>query len=416
MKRKYLTLTLLTASLYGIGQKPADSVYKKQRIAKTQIQVLFSYYSQKGNHSAITGGTGTERLHVYAPEFTITQLPDSLNTFQFNAGVDVITSASMDNIDFVVSSPSRVSERLHLSQGYTRLFKKSNIQAGILAGYSLEAAYMSILAGASLSHTNSSGSREWNGSLKCFFDDLRWGRLNSEYGKPVTLIYPFELRYKEWFSIYRRNSYNLDFAFYQVINPRMQFALFPGVVYQRGLLCTPYHRVYFNDGTTEKVENLPTDRWKVPLAAQLNIFVGARFVIRTYYRYYRDNFGIVANTLQLETPVKVSPFITLSPQIRIYEQSAAYYFRPYNEHNVSETYYTSDYDLSKFSSYKLGLTLRYGPEAKIFRRTLLDGVEVRYAFYKRSDGLTGNILSLLLDMEQSRVRHRHDPVTDPGNE
>ena len=124
----------------------------------------------------------------------------------------------------------------------------------------------------------------------------------------------------------------------------------------------------------------------------------------------------MANTLQLETPVKVSPFITLSPQIRIYEQSAAYYFRPYNEHNVSETYYTSDYDLSKFSSYKLGLTLRYGPEAKIFRRTLLDGVEVRYAFYKRSDGLTGNILSLLLDMEQSRVRHRHDPVTDPGNE
>jgi Protein of unknown function (DUF3570) len=402
MKKKYLTLALLTASLYGIGQKPADSVYKKQRISKTQIQVLFSYYEQDGNHSAITGGIGTEYLHVYAPEFTITQLPDSLNTFQFNGGVDVITSASMDNIDFVVSSPSRVSARLHLSQGYSHLFRKSNLRAGINAGYSLEAAYMSIPLGLNLSKSNTSGSREFSGSLQCFFDDLRWGRLNSEYGKPVGLIYPVELRYKNWFNIYRRNSYNLDFAYYQVINQRMQFAVFPELVYQKGLLCTPYHRVYFNDGSTEKVENLPTERWKFPIAAQLNIFVGNRFIFRTYYRYYQDNFGIVANTVQLEMPIKISPFLTAGPLFRYSHQTAAYYFKPYKQHDTSEIYYTSDYDLSRFSSYKLGVNLRYSPEKAISKHFAFDALELRYAWYRRTDGLTGNILSILLDMEQIR--------------
>src|SRR5579863_686792 len=133
MKNKYLTLAMLTAVLYAHGQQPnaqhpprgqqppesrsgpkPDSGYKMRKVSKTEVQVLFSYYSQDGDHSAITGGIGTEWLHVYSPEFTITHHPDSTHALQLNGGIDIITSASMDKIDIDIhTGASRVSARFY---------------------------------------------------------------------------------------------------------------------------------------------------------------------------------------------------------------------------------------------------------------------------------------------------------------
>ncbi|PSL44287.1 uncharacterized protein DUF3570 [Chitinophaga niastensis] len=404
MKRRFIATSLIAAYLSACGQKTDDStVYKKQRLSKTDIQVLFSYYTQDGNHSAVTGGIGTEALQVYAPGFTITHQRDSLDAIQFNAGVDVITSASKDRIDFVLSSASRVDSRIYMNLGYSRLLKRSRIRAGINTGFSIESAYLSLPLGISISHVNITRTREISASLQCFFDDLRWGRLGGRSGETLMLIYPDELRYKQWFDIYLRRSFNLSFAFYQVINKRMQLAIFPELVYQRGLLSTPYHRVYFNDNDhTLKVENLPRERWKIPLGIQLNVFTGNNVIIRSYYRFYRDNFGITAHTLQVETPVKISPAFTLSPLARFYTQTAVRYFRPYKQHDIQESFYTSDYDLSHFNSYKLALTARYSLFKPLFGKYSFQDMELRYAFYKRSDQLTAHIISLLLDFNHTR--------------
>jgi hypothetical protein len=405
MKNRYLTLALLTAVLSAHGQHPQedhslhypDSLYKKRKVSRTEIQVLFSYYTQDGDHSAITGGIGTEWLHVYSPEFTLTHKPDSLHTLKLNGGIDIITSASMDNIDFVRSSASRVSDRAYLNPSYSYLFRKIRTRVGINSGVSIESAYLSFPAGLSVSHVNAAGTREISASLQCYFDDLRCGRLSDTY--PLKLVYPVELRDSSWFSIYRRNSYNLDLALYQTINAKMQFALFPGLVYQKGLLSTPYHRVYFKDSTIERVENLPRERWKFPIGAQLNIFAGRNVIIRSYYRYYHDNFGINSHTFQFEVPVRINPALTLSPLVRFYTQTAARYFRPYRQHDTTEKYYTSDYDLSGLNSFKTGLTIRYAPQTPIGHHYFFDALSLRYTFYHRSDGLQAHILSLLLELE-----------------
>ncbi len=122
MKKKYLTLGLLTASICAAAQKtPKDtSLYKKQKLSETDIQVAFSYYIQDGSHSAVTGGRGTEELTVYAPEATITHRRDSIHTFTLNAGADIITSASTDNIDYILSTASRVDIRSHVNLAYSR--------------------------------------------------------------------------------------------------------------------------------------------------------------------------------------------------------------------------------------------------------------------------------------------------------
>ncbi len=411
MKNRYLTLALLTSILHAHGQQ--DSIYHHKRISRTDIEVLFGFYTQSGDHSAITGGTGTEQLQVYSPEFTITHYRDSAHILTLNGGVDIITSASMDNIDFVVSSASRLSARTHGSAAYSWKLRRSNTRLAVQSGLSVESAYLSLPLGASIEHSNPSGSQEWKASLQCFFDDLRYGWISKEHFGPVGLIYPAELRDTNWFPNYKRNSYNFSFSFYQVINPRMQIAFFPEFVYQKGLLSTPYHRVYFN-GSSERVEKLPVERWKLPLAIQLNVFAGSRTVIRSYYRFYHDELGITAHTLQLEVPVKIHPELSLSPLLRFYTQTAARWFAPYHQHDVKEAFYTSDYDLSRFDSYKAGLTLRYAPQRPMSPRYTFNALSLRYAWYKRSDGLAAHILTLLLELEHTRTHPLHEGFARRG--
>jgi hypothetical protein len=177
----------------------------------------------------------------------------------------------------------------------------------------------------------------------------------------------------------------------------MQFAVFPEFVYQEGLLSTPFHRIYFNNDTL-RVENLPRERWKIPLGVQLNVFTGNNVIIRSYYRYYRDNFGISSHTIQLETPVKLSPAFTLSPLVRVYTQTKAKYFRPYKAHTLDETYY----DLSRFSSYKVGIGARFTPFRQLSHHNTFREIGLRYAFYKRSDQLSAHMISLLVDLYHSK--------------
>ena len=179
--------------------------------------------------------------------------------------------------------------------------------------------------------------RSYSFGFSSAFDDLRWGRGNKEYRRPVTLIYPSELRYKQWYDTYKRDSYDLKFGFTQVLSKKVLFGIFPEVIIQKGLLATPFHRVYFNDNSL-RVENLPKKRIKFPLALKLNAFLGTRFILKNQYSFYIDNFGIIANAIETEGSLKINPQVTISSFFRFYHQSASKYFKPYKEHSPNETY------------------------------------------------------------------------------
>jgi len=397
LKKRYLIIPLLAASLSTFAQKK-ESGYIRKKLAVTDVQALFSFYTQDNDHSAVTGGIGTEDLQVYSSQAFVNLEKDSLNTYHLNAGVDIITSASTDNIDFEISSASQHDFRAYFKAGYDHKIKNSGYTIGFNAGFSLESDYLSIGVGGFVSHLSDDQSREWSVLLQTYFDDLRW----FDHGNHDILIYPEELRYKEWFDIYRRSSYNLSIAFSQVLNKKMTLGFYPGISYQSGLLSTPFHRVYFIDDS-ERVENLPQSRLRIPLGVQLNSFIGSRWILRTYYRFYWDDYGINAHTINIESPIKITPVITLIPFIRFYHQTATDYFKPYAQHSATQAFYTSDYDLSQFESYKPGLGFRYAPFNKKGRTTFKE-VELRYAFYKRSDGLTANMISLFIDMGIDRKK------------
>jgi hypothetical protein len=393
VKRKYIVFGLLAASsLYGFGQQRPDTAYARKKLRKTDIQLVYSQYIQNGNHSAITGGIGTEKLLVYSTDLSLKHQLDSLHSYSIRGGLDVITSASLDNIDFVVSSASRVSNHAYLQLAYNQAGRRSGLSFEPSGYFSIESAYLSLGLGLSVDHTNPGKTRELSADLQTYFDDLRWGRLNGE--RPLQLVYPAELRDQKWFSAYLRQSYNLSLGLQQTLNRRMQLGLFPGFSYQHGLLSTPYHRVYFKDGS-EKVEKLPSDRFKIPWGIQLNSFLGDRYILRSYYRFYWDNFGVIAHTLDLALAIKLSPAFSISPSLRLYTQTGANAFRPYKELAPSSAYYTSNYDLSSFQSIEPGLEARYSGAGRTGGGLHLGELALRYAYYHRTDGLYAHIITLL---------------------
>ena len=217
-----------------------------------------------------------------------------------------------------------------------------------------------------------------------------------------------------------RNSYSASISFSQILTRKIQMSVFMDILMQDGLLGTPYQRVYFADkanffigqaqyipvyNSKENIgvyqladdnENLPSSRFKIPIGARVNFYINEYVVAKTYYRYYQDNWGIQAHTASIEVPIKLSTKFTVSPLYRYYTQTASDYFAPFDTHLSTEKYYTSDYDLSRFTSNQYGFGLTYTDifaKAKIFILGL-KSVDLRLNHYERSDGLSANIGTL----------------------
>ena len=217
-----------------------------------------------------------------------------------------------------------------------------------------------------------------------------------------------------------RSSATLSASFSQILSSRVQFSIDTDLVIQQGLLSTPYHRIYFKDTPNyyignasfipnytspsnygvfrlaDDIERMPDSRLKIPIGTRLNMYLNDRLTLRTFYRYYYDNWGIQAHTASVELPIKLSMKWTIYPNYRYYQQTQATYFKPFGEHLSTEQFYTSDYDLSAFDSQQLGFGVSY---KDIFTnvRALgfgLKNIDFRFQHYYRSDGLESIIYGL----------------------
>lgn len=407
MQLRYsFTFVVAVISFSSNGQD--RSWFKKSAFTETEINILSSYYDQDGNHSAVTGGTGTELLTDFTPTVIVNVPLDSGKQISINAGIDFYTSASTDNIDDK-SSASGKDSREHVDFSYTQRLPYRRETFSVSGGLSTEYDVNSVSFGGSWTKESKDGNRELSFNGKAFLD--KW-----------KIYSPDEFRSRgigDGQQSDNRNSYTFGIGFGQVLSKRLQASLTSEVVYQKGMLSTPFHRVFFNDGIdveglTERqlinssklrrVENLPTSRLKIPIGLRLNYYASDFLVLRSYYRYYWDDFGIIGHTMNLETALKISPFLSVIPFYRYNTQTAADYYKPFGEHQDGESlYYTSDNDLAGLSSNKFGLGVRYSPVFGIGRIKLpgikdgslltFKGIDLRFAKYYRSDGLNAWIAS-----------------------
>ena len=215
------------------------------------------------------------------------------------------------------------------------------------------------------------------------------------------MIYPIELRVNPNprndknidYETTPRNSYSASVEYSQIINQKLQIELLADLIYQKGYLGLPFHRIFFND-YTKRIEKLPNSRFKIPLGFRLNYFAGDKVIIRTFYRYYQDDWGLKAHTANIEIPVKLSSFFSISPFYRYYTQVGVDYFAPYQQHKTTDQYYTSNYDLSTFKSNFYGAGIRVFPPKGVLGIQHLAALELRYGHYTKNIGMQSDIVTM----------------------
>lgn len=396
---KYISLTIVALYL-GIIASFAQSIkkdsipYEKRKLKFEQVDLVNSYYHQEGNNSAVTGGVGTEKLTDLSNTFDLKlskyDKKGRKHTYNFELGVDTYTSASSDNIDpSTVTSASYADVRVYPSLSWDIANEQKGKSIGFSISSSAEYDYTSIGAGLSFAKSSKDKNTEFSAKIQAFLDTWK-------------VILPIELRpdndggvgYLQNESA-PRNSFSAAFSLSQVINKNLQALIMVEPGYQTGLLATRYQRVYFTNNTV-RAEFLPSERIKLPIGARVNYFLGDHIVLRSFLRYYKDNWDINSQTAEIETSIKLSSFASISPFYRYYQQSESKYFAAKGLHTISQEFYSSDYDLSKFHSDYFGAGIRFAPPAGVLGISRLSTIELRYGHYNRSNGLNSNIISMNL--------------------
>lgn len=386
MKKHIITGFALLCLMQMRAQQPTDSTsYKSTKLKLEEINLVSSYYKQDGDHSAVEGGIGTQELTDLSNTIDVKLVKygktGKKHAFGLEVGIDHYTSASSDKIDpSTVSSASYGDNRFYPSLNYSLEDEAKGNTFTVGVSSSTEFDYQSFGANIGYSKKTKDRNGEFSAKFQAYLDQIK-------------LITPIELRTSGSYDTDNRNTYALSLGYSQIVNRNFQLMFMADVITQQGYLGLPFHRVYFADGSVHQ-ENLPDSRLKIPVAVRASYFLGDRFIVRAYYRYYQDDWKLSAHTVDLEIPVKLTSFVSISPFYRFYHQKGTKYFAGYGEHSASDEFYTSNYDLSSFDSNFIGAGIRLAPPKGIFGWSHFNALEIRYGHYSRTDGLSSNIISL----------------------
>jgi Protein of unknown function (DUF3570) len=401
MKKIILTAGLLASMLTGAHSQTkateTQADYEKRKLKIEEINLVSSYYQQDGNNSAVTGGVGTEQLFDIANslDLRLSFMDRKNRQHSINAdfNIDYYSSASSDNIDpRSISGASREDLHIYPSVAWSMKSDRTRTTKGLSYAYSTEWDYWSHGFNFNFSKASKDNNREISIKGGAFFD--KWEVILPTEFRTATTGGTGTRNYKP------RNSYNLALSYSQVINKNLQMLFTFEPAFQEGLLSTPYHRIYYNNNTAA-IERLPGTRLKFPVSLRANYFLGDNVIVRAFYRFYADDWGMTAHTTNIEIPYKITPFLSVSPYYRFSHQKAVRYFQAYGAHNPALLYHTSDYDIGTFNSHFVGAGLRYAPPGGMMGVKFLNSAELRYGFYQRSTGtgMTSHIVSLLFKVK-----------------
>jgi len=417
------------AKSYSQATQDSTKVYKKRVLETTEVDFLTSYYSQDGDNAAVSGGIGTEELTDITGTFVVSIPFNDDDVLTIDAGVSAYTSASSSNVgpfDNGTADPFQASSGASSSDLWVNLtgsYSHSSDDRNDIwsAKISISSEYDYFSAGVGGSYTKLFNEKNTEVSLNA-----------NVYLDTWNAIYPTELRpfaengnglnnpvftqntitgnanYNPRFSEFKdegRNSYALGFGFSQILHKKVQGSLALDFVQQQGLLSTPFQRVYFGDVAdsfidnfqlADAVERLPDSRFKVAVGGRLNWYLNETFTIRTFHRYYFDDWGITSHTASIEAPIKITDKFTLYPSYRFYNQTAADYFRPYEGALSTDEFYTSDYDLSEYSANQIGFGVSYTDifaKAHIWKLGL-KSIDLKFYQYDRDTSFSSSIITV----------------------
>jgi hypothetical protein len=301
------------------------------------VNLRYTHFDQTGtgyqSRAGPVGGPGDETLTVEEPQLEVIAKQGDRITHRLWVPVDIVTAASPDAID-VVSTASRTNEAGSID--WTMTYKASDqTSASVRTGIHNEENY-----------------RSWNqgvGAVRSFAEDNTV--LEASFNEVV-----------DWFDKYKltgdhdghtaRSSSNANLGLTQLLSPTTIAHLDYGVTLQRGQLSNGWNIVPLTTGDVA-LEILPPSRVRQAFVGRIAQFLPWNGAAHAFYRFYVDDWGIRAHTLEFELYQRLSRISYLRASYRFHRQTAASFF--VTRAAPGFTTATSDSDLAALSAHAFGV-------------------------------------------------------------
>jgi hypothetical protein len=156
-----------------------------------------------------------------------------------------------------------------------------------------------------------------------------------------------------------KDSVSASFGITRVINRNALIQTGIQLTKQDGFLSDPYKEMWIN-GSIE-FDHRPDTRTAFSWNSRYRqYFVGSDAALHADYRYYNDDWGVSAHTLELTWKQPLGTHFELAPSIRYHSQKAADFYIPAVTNGRQPRYWSSDYRLATYGAlrYRLSATWR----------------------------------------------------------
>jgi hypothetical protein len=324
-------------------------------------------------------GPGSERMTLFEPQAEIIATQGDRIQHRIWVPIDIVTAASPNSI--ARSRPDVVTGASRHVEGGTldwRATYKSNAATDVFmrTGMRLENPF-----------------RSWHGDLG--------GRRS--FADQNTVVSGSILGIFDWFDRFDitgrrkgradRSTTTGSLGVTQILTPTTAVNLNYGVTVQEGELGNTWNSVPLASGVRGP-ELLPSDRVRHALVGRMSQFLPWNGALRLYYRFYADDWGIVAHSLEGQLTQRLLPTLYVAARYRFHSQTGASFFTTLAP--VDAVFRVADSDLAPLDSHTLGW--------KVVGDVPVDGAvrslhyEVEYDRYFRTNDLRMNIVTCAIGL------------------
>jgi hypothetical protein len=359
-----------------LGAPPDPPTLSSLRVEAVNFRIT-SFFQDGHGYQSKAGptvlGPGSERLLVFEPQGEIILRQGSLFTHRVLLPVDIVTAASPDALDKnrpdAISQASRQNEAGSLAFSST-LHVDPHTDLTLNNGMHFEEPFRSWHVGLGASHSFAEDNAVISGNVleivdwfdKFDIDGNRDGRLT-------------------------RTSSSANVGLTQILSRTAVAHVDYGITLQLGALGNTWNSVPLASGLRGG-EILPKHRVRHALVGRVVQGLPWDGSIRGSYRFYADDWGIVAHTVEFELAQRLSRVFYVKANYRVHFQQGAYFFTTLAPDDFSLR--TADSDLAPLGAQTVGLRLAADFEAPPFKMLHLDVGAERYF---RTNDLSINIVT-----------------------
>jgi len=254
-------------------------------------------------------GPGSERTTIFEPEEEIVIAQGDRLTHRFWIPLDVVTAASPNSIappDVKSGASRRVDSG---SLDWTATYKATRtLDLSIRDGLHVEQPFRSWLSGLGMRRSFADEATVFSASALEVFDwfdrfDIHGGR----HGRTT------------------RNSTTGSVSLTQVLTPTTVANVNYGITVMEGELGNTWNSVPLASGG-RGAELLPSTRTRHALVVRASQWLPWNGALRAYYRFYADDWGIAAHSLEGQLMQRITPALYIGGYYRFHTQTGASFF------------------------------------------------------------------------------------------